>query len=257
MAKTSFGISVVLPGYNEEANIEEAVRECEAKLRALTDRHEILIVNDGSTDGTAAIADRLARESTTIRVIHNPINVGVGIGLQIGLRAAQNDLVLHDAMDLPFDLGDLERIVPLFPEWDVVIVVRTDRSAHSPYRKLTSLVHFWLLCLLFGRSFRDMNFVQVYKREVVRGITVKARSPAFVTPELLMKARNRGFKMTEVRATFHPRRRGEPNYGKPRDILWTLADMLSFWIEGDRPAAPCPQPPPVAEKAPVADEAEP
>ena len=112
-----------------------------------------------------------------------------------------------------------------------MIVRRTDRSAHSPYRKLTSLVHYWLVRLLFRVPFRDMNFVQVYKGDVLRALKVKAKSPAFVTPEILIRARDRGFRITEVEAPFHRRERGQASYGKPRDILWTLSDMLSFWIE--------------------------
>jgi hypothetical protein len=158
----------------------------------------------------------------------------VGTSLWIGMRAAQCDLVLHNAMDFPFDLADLERVLPLFPEWDVVVVARTDRSAHSHYRKVTSAVHHWLIRLLFRVKLHDLNFVQVYKREVLGNVAVKARSPAFVTPELLIRAADQGFKITEVRAPFHPRRQGMAHYGKCRDILWALADMLSFWWERKR-----------------------
>lgn len=224
-------LSVVLPGYNEAQNIEVVVGRCLAALRTFSDRYEVVIVDDGSTDGTAAIADRLSAECPEVRVIHNPINLGVGAAVLIGFASATGDVVVHDSMDYPFDLLDLDRILPLFPKWDVVAVTRTDRSAHSPYRKVTSLVHYWLIRVLFGVPFRDMNFVQVYKGEVLRALHVKAKSPAFVTPELLIRARDHGFMITEIEAPFHPRRQGVAHYGKPRDILWAIADMLSFWIE--------------------------
>jgi glycosyltransferase involved in cell wall biosynthesis len=224
-------LSLVLPCYNEELIIEETVGRCLAALRSFTDGYEIVIVDDGSTDGSLEIADRIRHECTAVRVTRNPINLGVGTSLLIGMRAAIGDLVLHNGMDYPFDLNDLKFILPLFPEWDVVVVARTDRSAHSPYRRLTSWINYRLIRLLFRIKLDDLNFVQVYKREVCRTITVRAKSPAFVTPELLIRARDHGFKITEVRATFHPRKKGTPNYGKPRDILWALADMLSFWLE--------------------------
>ena len=224
-------LTLILPGYNEEASIEEAVRSALALLAGLAPEHEIVIVDDGSTDGTPALADRLAAESPAVRVIHNPVNLGVGISVLIGFHAATKDVVLHSAMDRPFDLADLKEVLPLFPAADVVAIVRTDRTAHAPWRKLTSWVNHWMIRLLFRCGLRDMNFVQLYKREVLQRVRVKAKSPAFVTPELLIRARDQGFRIVEARLPFHPRRAGKANYGKPRDILWTLADMLSFWLE--------------------------
>jgi glycosyltransferase involved in cell wall biosynthesis len=231
MPQTSHSLTLLMPGYNEEANVEEAIQRCLRVLPDLVARYEVIIVDDGSTDRTPELADRLAQESPFVRVIHNPVNLSVGISLLIGMKAASCDLVLHNAMDYPFDLADLDRILPLFPEWDVVVVARTNREAHSAYRKLTSLVNYWLIRLLFRAPFGDMNFVQVYKREVLQALRVKAKSPAFVTPELLIRAREHGFKITEVEAVFHRRHKGKASFGKPRDILWTLADMLSFWLE--------------------------
>jgi glycosyltransferase involved in cell wall biosynthesis len=248
MTKSPHSVSVVIPGYNEEANVEETVARCSAALEPLVSRFEVVIVNDGSTDRMGEIADAMARRSPTVRVVHNPINLGVGMSLLIGMRAAQCDLVVHNAMDYPFDLADLAAMLPLFPENDIVVVVRTNRAAHSPYRKVTSLVNYWLIRILFRIGLRDMNFVQVYKREVLQSLRAKARSPAFVTPELLIQARDRGLRVAEVRAPFHPRRRGRPSYGKPRDILWALADMMSFWIE--RWSAPAPPRPAAPAAAP-------
>lgn len=229
--KTNFSISVVLPGFNEEENIEDTVKKCLDSLNTYTVSNEVVIIDDCSTDKTGEIADRLQSQNKSIKVIHNPVNLHVGISVLIGFQAATGDLVVHNAMDYPFDLDDLDKILPLFPEWDVVIVSRKDRSAHSPYRKLTSLVNYWLIRILFGVKFSDMNFVQVYKKEVLERIKVKAKSPAFVTPELLIRSKQEGFKITEVKATFHNRHKGQASYGKPRDILWTLADMFSFWLE--------------------------
>jgi glycosyltransferase involved in cell wall biosynthesis len=228
----TLSISLVVPGYNEEAGIEDVALRSLAALRAYTDRPEVILVDDCSVDRTGEIADRLARENDAIRVIHNPLNLGVGCSLLIGMRAARGDIVMHNGMDEPFHLEDFGAVLACFPEADVVAVVRTDRSANSAYRALTSLANYWLLKLLFQPPFRDMNFVQAYKREVVHAAPVKARSPAFVTPELLMRAHDLGFRIAEVRATFHRRLHGRASHGKPRDILWTLSDMLSFRLEG-------------------------
>lgn len=226
-----YAISVVLPSFNEEANFEETVGKCLAALRRLSDRPEVVIVDDGSSDGMPRMADALAAREPAVKVIHNPINLGAGISLLVGMSAASGDLIAHDSMDYPFDLNDLEKALPLFDDHDVVVMVRTDRAAHSNYRKITSWVHHKLVRLLFGTRLRDMNFVQVYRRDAVRRLTIKAKSPAFVTPEILIRAQAAGLRVAEMDAVFHPRKKGVASYGKPRDILWTLADMLAFWME--------------------------
>lgn len=224
-------LTVLLPAYNEEANVEDAIGRCREALAGRVPSYEIVVIEDGSTDGTRERLRALCERVPELRVVENPVNLGVGIGLLVGMRAARGEIVIHDAMDYPFDLADLDRVLPLFPDWDVVVVARTDRSAHSPWRKLTSFVNYWLVRLLFRMPYADMNFVQAYKREVLEAVRVRAKSPAFVTPETLIRARDLGFRITEVRAPFHRRERGTANYGKPRDILWTLADIISFWLE--------------------------
>jgi glycosyltransferase involved in cell wall biosynthesis len=224
-------LSLVLPCYNEELNVRPTLERCARGLETLVPSFEIVLVDDCSTDGTPAVAAELAAEIPAIRILRNPLNLGAGASLLVGLRAARASVIVHNSMDYPFDLHDLREVLPLFPQHDVVIVARRDRSAHRPYRKLTSFVHYWLVRLLFRVRFRDMNFVQAYKREIVECLDVKARSPAFVTPELLIRARDRGFAIGEVTATFHARTRGAASYGRPRDILWALADMISFWLE--------------------------
>lgn len=225
-------VSVVYPCYNEQANVVDTLRRSVAALESLGVEHELLLVDDGSVDESARIAEEAARQhGWSVRVIRNPVNLGVGLSILVGLRAATKEIVLHNAMDYPFDLADLRAVLPLFREADIVAVVRTDRSAHSPFRKLTSLVNHWLIRALFRPGLRDMNFIQAYRTDVLAGLSIRAKSPAFVTPELLIRAKRKGIRIAQIQLPFHPRMRGSASHGKPRDILWTLADMVAFWLE--------------------------
>ena len=224
-------VSLILPCYNEEESVVETVERCARALEPLTSRFEIVVVDDASTDGSASLVERLARKKGYIRLVRNAINLGAGASLLMGFEAAVGDILIHDSMDLPLAPEDLPAILSRFPAADAVAVARVDRSAHSSYRKLTSLVNYGLLRLLFNVRLRDMNFVQAYKREAFMAAKVRARSPAFVTPELLMRIGRLGFKVEEIVLPFHRRVRGCANYGKVRDILWTLADMISFRLE--------------------------
>jgi glycosyltransferase involved in cell wall biosynthesis len=229
-------LSLVMPGLNEELNIERAVRRARAALELHTREFEIIVVNDGSRDGTRAIADRLAAEDPRVRVLHNERNLNYGISLARGIQAARCEWILHDGMDLPLAPEDLPRFGEHFGDADVIVVRRVSREAHSPWRKLTSWVNNALLRLLFAPRARDLNFVQFYRRSWVQEVPITSTSPAFVTPELILRAEHAGRVVREVEAEFRRREAGKAHFGRPRDIAWTLRDMLRLrlhtWRKG-------------------------
>ncbi len=231
-------LTLVMPGLNEEANVERAVRRSLEALERHTDEFEIIVIDDGSTDRMGEIADRLAAEDPRVRVIHNERNLNYGVSLVRGIRQARCEWILHDGMDLPLDPDDIPLFAPYFGEADVIVARRTSRAAHSPWRKLTSGVNHALLRLLFAPRVGDLNFVQFYRRSWVQGIEISSTSPAFVTPELILRAERGGRVVREVTAEFRRREAGKAHFGKLHDILWTLGDMLRLrahtWLRGWR-----------------------
>ena len=93
-------------------------------LRFFFERFEIIIVDDASTDETGKIADALAAEHAEIKVIHNPQNIGQGASILVGFQHATGNLLIHNAIDYPFDLRDLNKMLPLLEEADIVVAVR-------------------------------------------------------------------------------------------------------------------------------------
>ena len=229
-------LSLIMPGLNEEANVERAVRRSIEALEHLTDEFEIIVIDDGSTDRTGEIAESIAAEDPRVRVLHNERNLNYGVSLARGIRAARCEWILHNGMDLPLAPEDLGKFTPLFEEADVIAVRRIDRSAHSPWRKLTSWVNNLLLRVLFRPRTADLNFVQFYRRTSVQSLALVSTSPAFVTPELILRAEQKGYRVREVSAEFRRREAGPVHFGKLHDILWTLKDMLALrlrtWLRG-------------------------
>jgi len=223
------GISVVFAAYNEEMNIRPTMERALAAMQSLGPGFEIVIVDDRSTDSTGRIADELAAEHPEIRVLHNERNMGQGASLVRGFEQARHELVTHNAMDYPFDLRDLASMLPLLDQADIVVAARTSRAGYSPYRVLASAVHRALLHLLFPLHLSDYNFVQLYPRSVWQAIKVQSRSTAFLTPEALIRAHDLGYRIKEVPVEYHPRLAGQATAGKPKVILHSLRDMLSFW----------------------------
>src|SRR5206468_7408703 len=137
----------------------------------------------------------------------NGRNLNYGLSLRRGLAAARCEWVLHEPMDLPLDPGEIEAISRCFADADVVVVARHDRSAHSRWRRLTSWTNHLLLRLLFRPRAGDLNFVQFYRRDWVQGLSLQSTSPAFVTPELILRAQHTGRRVREVSAVFQRRER--------------------------------------------------
>jgi glycosyltransferase involved in cell wall biosynthesis len=215
-----------MPGLNEEANVVRAVERAVAALERCARDFEVIVIDDGSRDRTAELAAAVAARDPRVRVLRNGRNLNYGLSLLRGIAAARCEWVLHEPMDLPLDPGEIERIGPALDGADVVVVVRHDRSAHPPWRRLTSWTNHWLLRILFRPRAADLNFVQFYRRAWVQEVPVRSTSPAFVTPELILRAERTGRCVREVPAAFLRRDRGKAHFGRPKDILWTLRDML-------------------------------
>ena len=229
--QTNPQFSLILTCYNEEDNLKQTIEESILVLESHFRRFEIIVVEDKSLDRSPEIADNLAKKYKEVKIIHNSINFGQGISLLIGLEKVRGELVMHNGADRPFNIADLKKILPLFPRYDIVIVVRANRSAYSFWRKLSSWGNNLLRSLFFGFHFSDLNFVQVYKKKVIKTTSIISRSAAFVTQELILRAKQKGYKLTEIKLPYYRRSSGVSQQGKKRDVLWALIDMINFWLE--------------------------
>ncbi|MDP3938995.1 MAG: glycosyltransferase family 2 protein [Deltaproteobacteria bacterium] len=227
-----------MPGLNEEANVEGAMRRWIAALERVAEEFEIIVINDGSTDRTGEIAEAVAAGDLRVLVMHNERNLNYGVSLARGIAMARCEWILHDGMDLPLAPEDIEHFLPYFPEADVIAVRRIDKLAHAPWRRITSWGNNLLLRMLFLPRTADLNFVQFYRRSFAQSAPILSTSPAFVTPELILRAERIGLRVREVPAIFQKRQAGKAHFGKLHDIAWTLRDMLRLrvrtWVRGWR-----------------------
>jgi len=227
---SGYKVSLVIPAYNEEESIEHAIKTSADFLFSITNAYEIIIVNDASSDQTGQIIDRYAQLNPNVKPIHNKNNLGSGRSLFIGLKRAQYDFILANFADLPFDIKELSGILTLLekPEIDFIVVTRKNRKANSTYRKITSLVNYWLIRLIFNLKVRDFQFVQIYKKRIIEEVDIQSYG-TFAAPEIIIRAIDKGFKMKEYNTVFHPRIAGSAKCGRPGVILQTLLEMVMFW----------------------------
>lgn len=222
-------ISVIYPAYNEEKNIVSTIERSVAALQSITGDFEIVLINDASRDGTGKIADQLARRYHQIRVIHQPQNMGQGVGIITGFKAASKDLLIHNGVDYPFDVADLKLMLPLLSKADIVVAIRKGRPGYTAYRKLLSVATVRLIQTFFDLRLRDYSFVQLYRRQVWRDIEVDARSTGFLIPEALIRAHDLGYRLAEVDIEYHARVHGKATAGKPSVVARSLLDLMRFW----------------------------
>ena len=219
--------------YNEEAYARRAVAAARAALETAIPDWEIVIVDDASTDGTAALADALAREDPRVRVVHNPRNRRLGGALRAGYAAATKDLVFYTDADLPVDLEVLPRAVRLleYQQADIVAAYRFDRTSEGLVRALYTFTYNHLIRTLFGLRVRDVNFAfKLFRRSVLEKFTLTSEG-SFIDAEFLLRARKAGCVIIQIGLDYFPRTRGTSTLGSVPVILSILRDMAAPWKE--------------------------
>ena len=174
-AATRPGLSLVIPAFNEAAVIARAVAEAEAALARHFDRFEIIVVDDGSADDTAAEVFRILPDAPHTRVVWHEANRGYGAALRTGFEAARYNLIAFTDADCQFDLTDLARLVPLAAEVPVVVGYRAARKDPRRRRFLSwgynVLARAWL-----GTRVRDCDCaLKVFRREALSHLLPSSR----------------------------------------------------------------------------------
>src|SRR5258708_6002669 len=130
MTPSAGSLSVVIPAYNEESGIESCVTSLETVLKDISTAFEIIVVDDGSTDRTAAILESLKLSRPYLVVVHHERNHGLGQTLRSGFDQCRNDITFYSDADLPFDFFELGRAmrVMTLKNADLVVGFRHDRT---------------------------------------------------------------------------------------------------------------------------------
>ena len=232
-------VSLVIPMYNEELNIEHAIAAAVEALTKYTDDYEIVIVDDASTDDSPGLVAIEAARNPRIRMIRHKKNRKLGGSLKTGFGAATKDLVLYMDADLPFDpdvLGRAMRALHVTGA-DLIAGYRLDRTMEGFRRTVYSYFYNALIGVLFGWPHRDINFsFKLMKREVLRAIELKSEG-SLIDAELIVKAKNRGFAIQQIGLDYFPRIRGTSHLSSPRVILKILAELVKLYPEMRRKRA--------------------
>lgn len=234
-------LSLVLPAWNECEIITAAIREADAALRKITDTYEIIVVDDGSTDGTAELVLQAAEFNPAVKLVRHSPNRGYGAALRSGFAAASMDLVGFTDADCQFDLTELDRFMLLSQRYDVVCGYRIDRK-DTPLRCLYSRVYNLMVRTLLGTEVRDVDCaLKVFHRDVVQKLKITG-SGFLVNSELLVQVKRHGHSFVEVGVSHRPRTAGESTVSI-HHIPKVLGSLVRFWWNEVQFQAPPAAPP--------------
>ncbi len=231
-------LTIFFPAWNEEDTLERAVTAARDAADSLVANHEIawyevLIIDDASTDGTPALADKLAAEDPRVRVVHHAQNRKLGGSLKTGFAESRGELVLYTDADLPFDMVEAAKAVRLMRIYDADIVsaFRFDRTGEGPRRLVYSYVYNHLVQLLLGLRLRDMNFAfKLVRRRVLDHVELKSEG-SFIDVELLARAQRLGFQIVQFGVDYFPRTRGISTLSSNAVILTIVNEMRTLQSE--------------------------
>ena len=228
MSSAAPSVSLFMPIYNEAALVEPVVRKALTVLEAITSDFELIIVDDGSIDGSGTIADGLAAADPRVRVIHHPVNQGYGQALRTGFAAGSRDVVAYTDIDEPADLWLLRDALPYLETHDLVIGYRIDRSG-TPRRRAFTWGYNMLVRVLFGVKVRDINFsFKLIRREALRAMHLGASS-VFIDGELLVEARRLNLRTFEMPVRNQERTVGTSHFDGFRSATETLQEIGRYW----------------------------
>lgn len=227
LQKKLSSLSIFLPVYQDEKTVSPLTESCVQEARKLTDDFEILLINDGSTDGSGSACDGLARSHGEVRVIHHEKNQGIGKTMMEGYLQCTKDYVFYTDGDAQYDVRELPQLVEHIREYDAVVGYRVKR-VEGWLRVLISRGFHALIFMLFGLRHKDIDCSQkLLKRDFLRKVRFRTRS-ALVDFEILMHAKLLKVPVKEVPVKHYPRQYGKSQCLRVRLIFSMFADML--WL---------------------------
>jgi len=223
-------LSYFFPAHNEEANLAGLVDEALATLPTIAETFEIIAVDDGSRDATAAIAQALAdQHPDVVRLVRHPVNLGYGAALRSGFGAARYELIAFTDGDRQFKVADIGRLTERLaaPDSPDVVVGFRIKRADPIIRTLYARAYRLANRIFFGLRVTDVDCAcKIVRRDALDGLRVESAG-AFFSAELLIKLQAAGRRVAEVGVPHYPRTAGSATGAKPQVVLRAVRD---FWL---------------------------
>lgn len=222
-------LSVFFPVYNEEANLEILVKQATRILPELASRYELLIINDGSTDDSLKIAEKLRSAYKQIKIFSHQKNQGYGEVLKTGIKNSQYEWIFWTDSDLQFDLSELAHFVKETDQYKAIIGYRKKRSEGFRRHLNTSLFKLYI-DLLFRLHVKDIDCAfKLIEASSLKQLKLTSGS-AFTSAEILYRLKKNGVKFKEIAVNHYPRLYGQATGAKLGVILKACYEALNTYL---------------------------
>mgnify|MGYP003352564051 CR=1 FL=1 len=222
---------------NEEENLEWYVNRAETFLRAVSDDFELIVIDDGSRDGTWAIANRLAEARPWLRPLQNPHNRGPGFCYRRAISAASKQYFMAQTVDWAYDIDAFRPHLDKLSRYDVLQGVRPrqfswstlSHRSDSLYKGVVSLTNYLLIRVLFQLPFGDFQNVTICPVRRGQALTLESEG-SFTNPEVMMKLYWGGASFLQVPVTFQKRGKGKGTGTRVGAIVQSIRDIVANWL---------------------------
>ncbi|MBF0253249.1 MAG: glycosyltransferase family 2 protein [Candidatus Omnitrophica bacterium] len=231
--KTAIGISFVLPMFNERENIAATIKKIQTLAGELTDDHEIVIVDDASTDGSVDIVEKLAKEDNSIKLFRMKKNSKFGGAFALGFKKAEKNIILYTDSDMPVSDEDMKKSFPLIEEYDIVTGYSKIKKGDTLTRKIISKAYNCIIQTIFRLDIKDINSgYKIIRGDVVKDLNFISRSP-FVDVEIFVHAAKMKCKIFQYPLVFRSREGGKSYISGIKFIGATFIDIVRVKLKSN------------------------
>lgn len=225
---TSKSVTVFFPVLNEIENIERLVRTTAQILPQCCVAPELIVIDDGSTDGSSGLLDTLCQEIPFLRVIHHGSRRGYGAALQSGFRSATRDLVFYTDGDGQFDIREIQDVLAWADRFPVISCYRNKRQ-DSLHRLINAKIYEWMIRLVLGLHIKDPDCAfKLYDRSIVDQLTLMSNG-ALIDVEMLLQVYRKGYPIKQIGVSHYPRKSGRSTGANLGVIFRAMTELISVW----------------------------
>lgn len=227
-ARLPGSLTVVLPAHNEAKNLPIVVPEVLTTLPQFCDEFEVIVIDDGSQDGTRQLLSSLVDDHPRLRVERHEVNRGYGAALATGFRASSCDFVMFMDSDQQFKIEDLALLSPFVGQFDIVAGFRKERS-DPVHRRIFAEIFNVTVRILFGVHLRDIDCAfKIFRGDQIRSLELSAPG-ALINTEIQAKLRRIGATLEQVGVNHYPRVAGHATGGSFRVIVRAMRETIVLW----------------------------
>ena len=223
-------LTIAIPAYNEEDNIEWVLNNTLKNLPRYTQDYEVVLVNDGRKDRTGEIAEKIAAKNSCLRVIHQQ-NGGYSKAMLTGINASRKKYVAYMPADGQFLVDDMRHCFEVMPRNDMVLGYRGGRQDYTIRRIIFSYTYLLILLLLFNIKYMDVGWVVIWNTKKVRSLKLNATKGIFILAETVVRFMKSGHKIAEAPSYYRPRHAGEAKNARFKVALDTFLNAFKLWLE--------------------------